>query len=126
MDCPCGFGEPYEACCARAHTGQQLPPTAESLMRARYSAYAIGDRDYLLNSWHSSTRPAQLMLPEQLRWTRLQILDRGAGGLFDQAGTVEFVAHYREDGRSGQQRENSRFVREDGQWRYLGPQAVPS
>ena len=126
MNCPCGSGQTYDACCARAHRGEQAPPTAESLMRSRYSAFALGDRDYLANSWHSSTRPGRLELPEPARWTGLQVLGRSAGGLFDSTGTVEFIAHYRENGRPGQQRENSRFVREAGQWRYLGPQAVPS
>lgn len=91
-------------------------------MRARYSAFVLGDRDFLVKTWHSTTRPARLALDEDRRWTSLQILDRTAGGLLDASGTVEFAAHYHQHGKVGSQRENSRFVREDGYWRYLGPQ----
>lgn len=88
-------------------------------MRSRYSAFAVGDADYLLRSWHSRTRPARLRLDPGTRWTGLEILDTDRGGLFDTAGTVVFRAHYREAGRPGSLTEHSRFVREDGRWVYL-------
>jgi SEC-C motif-containing protein len=117
--CPCGFGEPYESCCGRYHSGSAEPPSATDLMRARYSANARGDRDYLVNTWHSQTRPLNLALAAGRSWTGLQILGQVRGGLLDAEGTVDFRARYRQDGRAGEQRENSRFVREDGRWRYL-------
>lgn len=83
-------------------------------MRSRYTAFAIGDVGYLLRTWHPDTRPRALTLDPAQRWTRLEILGRTGGGLFDSAGTVEFRAHHRE----GAQRENSRFVRTGGQWFY--------
>ena len=89
-------------------------------MRSRYSAFAVGDPAYLLRSWHPTTRPADLTLDPDQRWTRLEILSTTGGGLFHTEGTVEFRAHYRDaDGRSGSMRENSRFVRENGSWSYL-------
>ena len=88
-------------------------------MRSRYSAFAIGDADYLLRSWHSRTRPARLRLDPGQRWTRLEILGSDRGGLFDTTGTVRFRAHYRQAGRPGRLDEHSRFVREDGSWVYL-------
>ena len=87
-------------------------------MRSRYSAFAVGDTDYLLASWHPSTRPDSLELDEELRWYRLDIVDRVAGGPLDSEGIVEFEAYYRGADR-GSQRERSRFVREDGRWFYL-------
>jgi SEC-C motif-containing protein len=88
-------------------------------MRARYSSFVRGDRDFLLKTWHSSTRPATLTLDGDRRWTGLQVLGHERGGLLDAEGTVDFRASYRQDGRTGEQRENSRFVRADGRWRYL-------
>lgn len=90
-------------------------------MRSRFSAFAVGDASYLLASWHPSTRPRSLELVPGLEWRRLEILGTTAGDADDRAGTVEFVAHYRdaEGGRDGQQRENSVFVRETGEWFYV-------
>ncbi|MEV6525945.1 YchJ family protein [Longispora sp. NPDC051575] len=118
--CPCGLGEPYPACCGRFHAGQNAP-TAETLMRSRFSAFAVGDVAYLLRSWHPDTRPAELDLDTDLRWVRLDVLAKTGGGLFDAEGTVEFRAHYREGGRPGAMHEHSRFLRDNGNWVYLGP-----
>lgn len=91
-------------------------------MRSRYSAFAFGDRAYLLATWHPSTRPASLELDGDLTWERLDVLRTTAGGEDDRSGTVAFVAHYRDaDGRGGEQREDSAFVREGGAWFYVGP-----
>lgn len=88
-------------------------------MRSRFAAFAIGDAAYLLRSWHPSTRPADLALDPQIRWTRLDIVDTEAGGPFDTAGVVEFEAFYREEGVRASMRERSRFVREGRVWLYL-------
>lgn len=117
--CPCGGGMPYADCCAPVHGGTSTAATAEALMRSRYSAFAVGDADYLLRSWHSSTRPARLRLDPGTRWTRLEVVGTDRGSLFDTTGTVAFRAHYREAGRAGTLEERSRFVREDGRWVYL-------
>ncbi|WP_243710595.1 YchJ family protein [Micromonospora sp. KC213] len=117
--CPCGCGLPYADCCGPVHRGQGTAGTAEALMRSRYSAFAVGDVDYLLRSWHPSTRPARLRLDPAQRWTRLEIVDTERGGLFDSTGTVEFRAHYRQAGRPGTVDERSRFVRSGGRWVYL-------
>jgi SEC-C motif-containing protein len=94
-------------------------------MRSRYSAFAIGEPDYLVRTWHSTTRPAEVRLDPAQRWTRLDILSVDGGGLFDNTGTVEFRAHYRLAGRSGAAHERSRFEREDGQWRYVDGVSTP-
>jgi SEC-C motif domain protein len=120
LDCPCGLGEDYGACCGRFHGGAAAP-TAELLMRSRYSAFAVGDAAYLLRTWHSSTRPRKLELDPACRWTRLAVLETRGGGLFDTDGTVSFRAVYVVDGRRGVLDETSRFVREAKRWVYLGP-----
>jgi SEC-C motif-containing protein len=88
-------------------------------MRSRYSAFAVGDAGYLLDTWHPSTRPRTLDLDDDVRWTGLEVLATTGGSLLAAEGTVEFRAHYVRDRQSGAQHENSRFVRRDRQWRYL-------
>jgi SEC-C motif-containing protein len=93
--------------------------TAEALMRSRFDAFARRDVDYLLASWHPSTRPASLELDDDIEWRRLQIVDSVAGGEHDAEGVVEFRASYRGPQGAGLLHERSRFVRHDGLWVYL-------
>ena len=117
--CPCLSGETYARCCGKYHSGTQTAPTAEALMRSRYSAFAAGNRRYLLNTWHPSTRPAGLELDPDLQWRRLDIVETAAGGPLDDSGVVRFRAHYRDGSGRGVQEETSRFVRVGGNWLYL-------
>ena len=91
-------------------------------MRSRFSAFAAGDADYLLASWHPATRPRTMQLDASLEWRRLELLGATAGGEHDHHGTVEFVAHYWDAAarQRGQQQENSAFLREAGHWFYVG------
>ena len=124
--CPCGLGEPYDDCCGRFHRGAPAP-SAELLMRARYSAYVVGERDFLLRTWHEKTRPRMLTVEDGQHWKGLSILARTGGGLFDAEGTVEFKARYETDdeaggkpgGKPGVMHDTSRFVKEDGVWLYV-------
>jgi SEC-C motif-containing protein len=120
LACPCGLGDDYDACCGRLHAGAPAA-TAESLMRSRYSAFAVGDAGYLLRTWHPTGRPKTLTLDPALAWTRLAVLETQGGGLFDDTGTVRFRAIYVREGQRGVLAENSRFVRHDRLWTYLGP-----
>jgi SEC-C motif-containing protein len=120
LTCPCGLGDDYESCCGRLHAGMPAP-TAESLMRSRYSAFAVGNAGYLLRTWHPSARPPELSLDPAIRWTRLAVLETDDGGLFDATGTVRFRAIYTRQGQRGVLTENSSFTRQDGHWTYLGP-----
>lgn len=116
--CPCLSGNTYADCCGRFHSGVALPPTAEWLMRSRYSAFFYTDERYLLKTWHPLTRPDFLELDAALTWRRLDIVHCERGGLLDNEGFVEFIAHYREERSDGQQHEISRFQRVDRQWYY--------
>jgi SEC-C motif-containing protein len=117
--CPCGTGLPLAECCGRLHDGTAGAATAEQLMRSRYSAFVLGDAEYLLATWHPTTRPRTLDLDAAVRWTGLDVLATTGGTLLASEGTVEFRAHYLRNGGAGSQHENSRFVRDDGHWRYL-------
>ena len=120
--CPCGGGE-LSACCGRYLAADAPPaPSAQALMRSRFSAYALGREDYLLATWHASTRPAALDLAEDagvVKWIALEVLRCEAGLAGDAAGIVEFVARYKVGGKAEKLREVSRFVREDGRWYYV-------
>ncbi len=90
-------------------------------MRSRYSAYArmASDpslADYLLATWHPSTAPGELEPNPFMKWTGLEVLHTAVSG---DAGVVEFVARYKDNGRAGRLHETSRFVREQGRWYYI-------
>ena len=89
-------------------------------MRSRYSAFVLRDKEYLLRTWHPSSRPPVLELDSRVHWVGLQIVGRTGGSLLETTGTVEFRARYRVNGTVRSQDENSRFVKQNGQWFYLG------
>jgi SEC-C motif-containing protein len=89
-------------------------------MRSRYSAFVLRDTAYLLRTWHPTTRPPTVELDPRVRWMGLRVVGRTGGSLLESTGTVEFSATYRVGGTLRSQNENSRFVRENGQWFYLG------
>lgn len=111
--CPCGLPADYSDCCGRLHAGEAAP-TAELLMRSRYSAFVVGDEAYLLATWHPSTRPPEVDTAGGWRW--IEVLE-SSGGLLDVEGVVRFRAHH----AAGVLEERSRFVREAGRWSYVGP-----
>ncbi len=116
--CPCSSQQNYADCCAPLHAGGAAP-TAEALMRSRYSAYVLALEPYLLASWHASTRPAQLGLlaDEQPQWLGLEIRRHEATG--DDRAIVEFVGRYKPGGGAHGLHETSRFLREEGRWYYV-------
>ena len=89
-------------------------------MRSRFAAFRDGDVEWLLASWHPSTRPADLDLDAEVLWRRLQIVDTEAGGEHDPTGVVQFRAQYVRDGGRHILHERSRFIRDrDGRWLYV-------
>ena len=122
--CPCGSGASYIACCEPIITGAKSAPTAEALMRARYSAHAVNHYDFLETSIHSSTREkvdAEKMRQwsETVTWQGLDVHETTGGQEGDETGTVSFSAKYAVQDIDQELREDAEFVREDGEWRYL-------
>ena len=117
--CPCGSGASLEACCGPYIDGVLPAPTAEALMRSRYSAYALQQADYLRATWHPDTRPSRVRLDAEQRWIGLSIKATEAGCEGDTRGVVEFVARFKVAGRGHRLHERSRFECIDGQWYYL-------
>jgi SEC-C motif-containing protein len=117
--CPCGSNRRYVDCCARYLDGNEAAPAAEALMRSRYTAYTLSREDYLLATWHSSTRPAQLDLAQEAptKWLGLDVKRQERQD--EDHAIVEFVARYKVNGRAFRMHETSRFVREEGRWYYV-------
>lgn len=115
--CVCGSGRAAADCCTRLHDGEAAA-TPEALMRSRYSAYVLRLTDYLLVTWHPSTRPAGLP-PDEIGLTWLGLEVRRCTMQDADHGTVEFVARSKLGGRAHRLHETSRFVREGGRWFYL-------
>lgn len=87
-------------------------------MRSRYTAYTRGRVDYLRDTWHPRTRPADLApLPDGLRWLGLEVRRHTVQDA-DHA-VVEFVARSKLGGRAERLHETSRFERVDGHWLYV-------
>jgi SEC-C motif-containing protein len=119
--CPCGSGKTFDQCCGPFISGEQLPPTAEALMRSRYTAYTLQNDDYLLHTWKAESRPTDQSPSDDdgTIWTGLEILRTEAGGANDAEGVVEFVAKCKSNGVPAQLHEISQFAREDGRWVYV-------
>jgi len=122
--CPCGSKLQFEDCCGPYLMGDKDPPTAEALMRSRYTAYAMGSIDYL---YKSSCAKIQREFDadgckkwsESAEWTGMEILRVEGGGESDDKGVVEFIAHYSINGKPVNHHETSEFGRIDGKWKFI-------
>ena len=125
-NCPCGSGLSYEACCGPIIAGAPAP-TAEALMRSRYSAYAKHEIAHLERSLSAAERK-DFAAEEAKRWSEssewlgLTIMRTEKGGVNDTEGLVEFSAKYRVEGKDQEHVETAVFGREEGQWVYTGQQ----
>ncbi len=101
-------------------SGEKYAPTAEALMRSRFSAFAKKNEAYLLASWDSTTRPQKIDLAKDVaEWQDLEIVSVKKGKTSDSKGVVEFKAFYLLDGERHTMNEISRFRKVNGLWYYL-------
>jgi len=127
--CPCGSQRPFFSCCEPFLSGQKAAPTAEALMRSRYTAYCTHNIDYLMATHHPtkralSDRTALSRSMQSTTWLGLQILDTRQGQPDDETGMVEFVARFQAH-QPGQIHERSRFQQQKGRWFYLDGEHLP-
>lgn len=121
-NCPCGSGRPFAACCEPILNGVQIAETAETLMRARYTAYTRAQIEFLRDSSapllkrkfdEKSTRE----WAQGSEWHGLKILKCDKGGFSDSTGSVEFIASYRYKEQEQEHHETASFIRdEQGRW----------
>jgi SEC-C motif domain protein len=129
MVCPCGKGESLEACCGPFLEGKAQPATAEALMRARYTAYAIGNIDYIFTSHDPDTvsgvdRNNTELWSKGSEWLGLEILGTERGLETDNDGIVEFVARYKIKGVTLTHRERATFKRHGKRWVFVDGQEI--
>ncbi len=117
--CPCGNTLEFEQCCGQYISGSATAPTAEALMRSRYTAYTLKDEPYVLATWHTSTRPEKLELAADTatKWIGLEVKRHQQQD--DTHAIVEFVAKFKINGRAQRMHEISNFVKEDRKWFYM-------
>ncbi|WP_290699194.1 YchJ family metal-binding protein [Lacinutrix sp.] len=125
MDCYCGSLKNYKTCCEVFHLNNGKTETAQQLMRSRYSAFVLANGDYLMDTHHSSTRPTAekktiVKWTKSVAWIKLEILEITKGLEKDEEGAVTFDAYFYDSGSMDVIHEKSAFIREDGNWKYLG------
>ena len=119
VNCLCGSGLKYNQCCQLLHTRKTYALTAEALMRSRFTAYAMHNEVYLLDTWDLSTRPATVDFSKDTgEWTHLEIISTKKGSEKDSKGIVEFKAYFAIDGEQRVMNEISRFVNKQDHWFY--------
>jgi len=118
INCHCGSGITFQQCCQPYHLKTKTAPTAEALMRSRYSAFVVADADYLYETTHISkrknhSRRGYLSSAKNTRWLKLEIV-------FSAFDVVEFKAYYLNKKFQTQVlHEKSNFRLEDGKWYYV-------
>ncbi len=126
--CPCGSKKEFSSCCLPVIRGDIKASSPEQLMRSRYSAYAEKSPHYIYNSYAKSSKKNQSIddissWANETVWLHLEI---NSSSPFEETfttnqilPTVNFVAYYRHDQKLFKMSENSRFILEDQQWRYM-------
>ena len=122
--CPCCSGKTYKKCCQPYHDGT-APPTAEALMRSRYSAYAMHLPAYIIESTHPQNTLYQtntkewkeelLSFCQSVSFTKLEVLATEEG---ETSAVVSFRAHFSQDDRRSHFTEKSLFKKVLGRWLY--------
>jgi SEC-C motif domain protein len=126
--CPCGSKQKYTQCCGLYFSNKAMPETAVALMRSRYTAYCLGNIDYLVDTLHPSRRKFddRIMLANTIKntkWLSLKIIDVSQGQKNDLIGYVEFIATYQTNKR-GQLHERSQFIKDSDRWFYTEAQWI--
>ncbi|ENV10661.1 hypothetical protein F966_00432 [Acinetobacter higginsii] len=124
QNCPCGQGQ-YAACCQPLHLKQQVAQTAEQLMRSRYSAFALQQIDYILQTTalgqqSALDRAAIADWSQSNQWLKLDVVQHQPK-LDKTHALVEFKAHYHDGTQTHIHHEISHFVLHQQQWYFLDP-----
>ncbi len=128
-NCVCGSGKKTDLCCGPFLDGTQNAPTAEALLRSRYSAYVTGRIDYVKKTTHKTAisefdEDSALAWSRNSKWTGLNIISTEKGTSEDEEGKVEFVASYIQKGKEEHHHERAVFKREGEKWFFLDGEIV--
>jgi SEC-C motif-containing protein len=127
MSCTCGNDAPFESCCGPFLAGDALPPTAEALLRSRYSAFVRGEIDYVVATHAAKTRgevdrATTEAWSRESTWLGLRIMEVQGGSAGDDRGRIEFTASYRQNGESHLHHEIATFERIGDRWYFVDGQ----
>jgi SEC-C motif domain protein len=122
--CPCLSEKPFDLCCEPFLTGSQVPPTAEALMRSRYTAFTQKKIHYLIDTVHplereGVDRDSLKEWAEQAEWLGLEVHETSQGQISDTEGEVFFTARYKINQRTCDHREKAQFKKEDQRWYFV-------
>lgn len=125
--CPCKSGKNFGDCCGAILAGKRKAATAVELMRARYTAYAVCDVDFLRRSSGPEVQrdfdeKTTREWSQSATWHGIEILATEKGGVDDEEGYVSFLAHYSSKDQACEHREDSYFKKIDGDWRFIDGQ----
>jgi SEC-C motif-containing protein len=128
MSCPCGSAANYNSCCEPYITGEKLAPTAEALMRSRYTAHVKKAMPYLRETLALEARKdydetVVKEWAEKSEWIGLEILSTKNGKATDKKGEVEFVAKYKADDKLIEHHEVSQFRKDGERWYFVDGEA---
>jgi len=118
--CPCGSSAAFNSCCLPMLEGKTQATSPEQLMRSRYTAFAMEEEKYILETWHARTRPKQLNFADHpVVWLGLSVDPVQHPAATATEGVVSFTASYLEEGLLCRLHETSKFLMENGSWFYL-------
>lgn len=125
--CYCQSTVSYPQCCGAIHTGASVAPTAQALMRSRYSAFCTRDWAYLVQTGPQADDTEIKAWAADKQWLGLRIVRCEHGKPTDNTGKVEFVAFFKDSSQPGlqQHHEFSSFVRIDDRWRFIQGDFLP-
>lgn len=122
--CPCGSTRKFAQCCNRYISGDKPAPIAEALMRSRYTAYTLGNVDYIRATWAEQTRQTVALADlaqrcKETEYLRLKIIRKAGGTRKHTKGKVEFAATFKSLGKIQTHHEVSNFIKQNEKWYYL-------
>lgn len=122
--CPCGTGVNYESCCQPYLLGLEKPDTAEKLLRSRYTAFVVGQPEYIFETLHPDKikevdKQGIIDWSKKSQWHSLEILSTEDGKAKDEEGIVEFVAKYTQEGKTYNHHEISLFKKYEDRWTFF-------
>ncbi len=123
-ECPCGSGIEYETCCGPFLSREEKAPTAEKLMRSRYTAFVKGDIKYIYDTIDPDKRKdfdekSIEDWSKKSQWKGLTIVNTSSGQEKDSSGTVEFIARYKLEDGTREHHEVAKFDKKDDQWYFV-------
>lgn len=117
-DCPCHSGKSFENCCNPILKDHSFADTPEKLMRSRYTAFVVQNRDHLLRTWAEPHRPNTIEIDDSTVWINLEITEADPPLMDQNIGHVSYIASFLKDGVLHIMKERSNFILMNGLWFY--------